>query len=202
MERQGLDGEKAPVEERIIDTTMKQGIILYRSKYGATKKYADWLCEAIGFDIAETAKADIRQVEQYETVILCGGLYASGIAGLSFLRKNGERLKAKRLAVFCVGASPYDEAAFEAIKAHNLKDDLKNIPVFYGRGAWDQENMSFADRTLCKMLQKAVAKKDPKDYEPWEKALMSAAGQVCDWTDKKYLEPLLAFVAAGEDGRG
>ncbi len=173
---------------------MKQGIIVYRSKYGATKKYADWLCEATGFDITETSKADIAQVEQYETVILCGGIYASGIAGLSFLRKNYDRLKAKKIAVFCVGASPYDETAFEAIKVHNLKDDLKSIPVFYGRGAWDQKNMRFADRTLCKMLQKAVAKKDPKDYEPWEKALMCAVGKVCDWTDTKYLEPLIKFI--------
>lgn len=174
---------------------MKQGIILYRSKYGATKTYADWLCEATGFDVAETSKADVRQVEQYETVILCGGIYASGIAGLSFLRKNYERLKSKKIAVFCVGASPYDETAFEAIKTHNLKDDLKGIPVFYGRGAWDQDKMKFTDRTLCKMLQKAVSKKDPQEYEPWEKALMSAVGKTCDWTDRKYLEPLLVFIA-------
>lgn len=174
---------------------MKQGIILYRSKYGATKKYADWICETTGFDIVDTSKADIRQVEQYETVILCGGIYASGIAGLSFLRRNYEKLKGKKVVVFCVGASPYDETAFEAIKVHNLKDDLKSIPVFYGRGAWDQDNMKFTDRTLCKMLQKAVAKKDPQDYEPWEKALMSAVGKTCDWMDKKYLEPLLVFIA-------
>lgn len=177
---------------------MKNGIILYRSKYGATKKYADWLCEATGFDIIETAKADIKQAMQYETVILCGGIYASGISGISFLRKNYDKLKSKRLAVFCVGASPYDENAFEAIKSHNLKDDLKSIPVFYGRGAWDEDNMKFTDRTLCKMLQKAVAKKDPADCEPWEKALMSAVGKACDWTDRKYLEPLLTWSANGE----
>lgn len=174
---------------------MKQGIILYRSKYGATKKYADWICEATGFDTIEAVKADIRQMEQYETIVLCGGIYASGIAGISFFRKNYSRLKTKKIAIFCVGASPYDETAFEEVKAHNLKDDLKNIPVFYGRGAWDQENMKFADRMLCKMLQKAVAKKDPKDYEPWERALISTDGKVCDWTDKKYLEPLLMFIA-------
>lgn len=171
---------------------MKPGMILYRSKYGATKKYADWLCEATGFDAVKTAKASIKQVEPYETVILCGGIYASGIAGLSFFRKNYDKLKTKKIAVFCVGASPYEPAAFEAIKAHN---HLKNIPVFYGRGAWDQAHMKFTDKTLCKMLQKAVAKKSPQEYEPWEKALMSAAGKVCDWTDQKYLEPLLKWIA-------
>lgn len=31
---------------------MKKGVILYRSKYGATKKYASWLEEATGFDLS------------------------------------------------------------------------------------------------------------------------------------------------------
>ena len=74
------------------------------------------------------------------------------------------------------------------------KEDLKNIPTFYGRGAWDEENMTFKDRTLCKMLQKAIAKKDPNTYEPWMKALMSAVGEKCDWTDKEYLKPLLEYI--------
>lgn len=32
---------------------MSRGIILYQSKYGATKKYADWLVEEIGYDCVE-----------------------------------------------------------------------------------------------------------------------------------------------------
>ncbi len=176
---------------------MKQGIVVYRSKYGATRKYVNWLCERTGFDAVETPAAKIEQLEQYETVVFCGGIYASGIAGLSFLRKHYDTLKHKKLAVFCVGASPYDEAAFAAVKSHNLKDTLANIPAFYGRGGWDQNRMTFKDRTLCKMLQKAVAKKDPDTYEPWERALMCAVGQTCDWTDPAYLEPLLAMLRRG-----
>lgn len=66
---------------------MKKGIILYQSKYGATYKYVRWLQEMTGFDCVETPKAALEQVLQYETVVLCGGLYASGIAGLSFLKR-------------------------------------------------------------------------------------------------------------------
>ena len=59
-----------------------KGIILYTSKYGATKRYAEWLAEETGFDLIETKKAKISDVKQYDTIILCGGIYASGIAGL------------------------------------------------------------------------------------------------------------------------
>lgn len=174
---------------------MKKGIILYQSKYGATYKYVRWLQEMTGFDCVETPKAALEQVLQYETVVLCGGIYASGIAGLSFLKKNIGSLMDKKTAILCVGASPYDEDALAAIRQHNLTGDLQEIPLFYGRGAWDESRMKFLDRTLCKMLQKSVAKMDPDTYEPWMKALMCAVGKTCDWTDRKYLEPLLNYLA-------
>ena len=69
--------------------------------------------------------------------------------------------------------------------------------TFEARGytAWDPTSYAFIkDKTLCKMLQKAVAKKDPKDYEVWEKALMVAGSEKCDWTDKAYIEPILEAI--------
>lgn len=174
---------------------MNQGIIIYQSKYGSTKKYAQWIAEETGFDLAEAKKAGADTLDGYDTVVLCGAVYASGISGISYLRKNRNALAGKRTAVFCVGASPYDEKAIKEIKEHNLKEDLKDIPLFYGRGAWDEEAMTFTDRTMCRMLQKSVKKKDPSEYEPWMTALMCAAGQKCDWTDKKYLAPLLEYIA-------
>ncbi|WP_302626254.1 flavodoxin domain-containing protein [uncultured Eubacterium sp.] len=173
---------------------MKNGIIIYQSKYGATKKYANWLMEITGFDCIETPKARLEMVIQYESIVLCGGVYASSIAGLSFLKKNFRNLKGKKIAVFCVGASPYDEKALNDIKKLHLKDELSDIPLFYGRGAWNESRMSFKDRTLCKLLQKAIAKKNPNTYEPWMKALMSAVGKSCDWTDKKYLTSIQKYL--------
>ena len=170
------------------------GVILYQSKYGATKRYADWLSEETGFQCIETRKADINEIVTYDAIILGGGLYASGIAGLSFLKKNISKLTGKKIIVFCCGASPYEENAFQQIKEHNLKDNLSDIPVFYCRGAWDMKAMSFKDRTLCNLLRKAVAKKDPSDYEIWEKALMAAGDNKCDGTDKKYIEPIIECV--------
>ena len=173
---------------------MSKGIILYQSKYGATKRYVNWLVETTGFDVIETKKAKVTDLQKYDVIVLGGGVYASGIAGLHFLKKNISSLCDKKIAVFSVGASPYDEKAIEQVRDMHFKGDLSNVPSFYCRGAWDEEKMSIGDRTLCRMLQKAVAKQNPDEYEPWQKALMSAVGQKCDWTDKAYLEPLLKFI--------
>lgn len=172
---------------------MSSIIVMYQSKYGATKRYAEWLGEELYCSLIETRKASIEQLEKYDAVILGGGIYASGIAGISFLKRYHERLKGKKVMVFAVGASPYDEKAITELKEHNLKNGLAHIPFFYCRGAWNEGIMSWKDRTLCNMLKKAVAKKDPAAYEPWEAALMQAIGSSCDWTDKEYIKPIIEY---------
>ena len=39
-----------------------KGIILWQSKYGATKRYADWLAEETGFDCTPAGNAKIEEV--------------------------------------------------------------------------------------------------------------------------------------------
>lgn len=173
---------------------MNNGMIMYQSKYGATKKYAEWLSEATGYDCIEAKKAKPDFIQKHDVIVFGGGVYASGIAGLQFLKKSMSGLSHQKVAVFAVGASPYDEKAISQIKELHFKDALAEVPLFYCRGAWDEEKMTFGDRTLCKMLQKAVAKQNPDEYEPWQKALMCAEGKKCDWTDRKYLEPLLEYL--------
>lgn len=172
-----------------------KGIVLYTSKYGATKRYAEWIAEETGFDCMETKQAKIEDVKNYDAVILGGGIYASSIAGLSFLKKNIRQLQGKKIIVFCDGASPYEENAFRQIVEHSMKDDLADIPCFYCRGAWDFEKMSFVDRNLCKMLLKAVSKKNPEDCEVWERALMEAGTDKYDWTDRASIRPILDALA-------
>lgn len=173
---------------------MENTIVLYQSKYGATKKYAKWLSETLNCNALETKSANIKDVVKYDVIILGGGIYASGIAGISFLKKNYSMLKEKKIIVFAVGASPYDEKSFTEIKEHNLKEDLKDIPCFYCRGSWIESAMTMRDKALCKILKSVVSKKDPKDYEPWEAALADAMGSDADWTNEENLIPIIDYI--------
>ena len=173
---------------------MKKGIILYKTKYGSTKKYADWLDKETKFDCITIKQANKNLVKDYDTIILAAPVYASTISGLSFLKKIEKELKNKKVALFCVGISLDDKETLEQIKSQNLKNNLKEIPCFYGLGAWDLNKMSRKDRMLCKLLQKYIVKQDPKTYEPWQKALAKTIGKTVDWTDKKYLTPLLDWL--------
>ncbi len=119
------------------------GIIVYKSKYGATKKYAEWLSEEAGFEMIDVSFAKVTDLQKYDVIIFGGGIYASGLPVTQFIKKNIKALADKKIIVFCNGASPYEEKNFEAARDHIMKDELKDIPFFYCRGAWNMEAMSF-----------------------------------------------------------
>ncbi len=167
------------------------GIILCQSKYGASKKYAGWIAEETGFKLVETKKADINDVSTYDVIILGGGLYSESISGISFLKKNISALKGKRIFIYCCGAAEYDEELIDMVKKKNLKDGLENIPMFYFQGAWDLDKMNLGDRTMCKMFIKMLSKKDPATLNKTAKLFLDIKDKKCDWTDKKYIAPLI-----------
>lgn len=173
---------------------MNKILVLYKSKYGATKKYAQLLKDALPCDVFPIDGYDFRDLVQYDFLILAGGIYASGISCMKYVRKNVQALRHKPGAIFAVGASPFEPEAFEAVKNRNLRDLPLKFPLFYGRGMYDESQMSLKDRTLCKLLRKSLSKKGPSSFEPWMKAFFEAEGKSCDWVDRTYLEPLIAYL--------
>lgn len=169
------------------------GLILYQSKYGASARYAKWLSEKTGFEKVDM-KEEYPDLGQINTLIYCAGVYAGGISGLSAFCKAHPQLSRMHFSVLAVGASSYNQTAVDTLKAASLKGNFKDVPLFYARGIWDLHAMTLKDRTLCRMLQKMVARKKPEEIEPWMADLLSAGDQAMDWTDPVYLEPVLQWV--------
>lgn len=173
---------------------MAQGIIIYHSKYGATQQYVDWLQQKTGFDVRFKRPTSPSELENYDIVIVAGGTYALGIEGATWLRRNLKKLNDKAVAVFAVGASEPTEELLEELRRVNLKDELSDIPCFFGRGRWDEDKLTNRDRNLAALIYKISANEAPENRDPWPKALVEAYGSVHDWTDPKYLDPLLDWI--------
>ena len=76
-------------------------------------------------------------------IIFCGSVYASGITYRKFLNKNYDKIKEKEIILFFNGASPIDESALQNIIKNNFRSELTTMPIFYGRGRWNLDKMSF-----------------------------------------------------------
>lgn len=173
---------------------MDRMLVLYQSKYGATRRYAEWIGAAMACKCKEVGSAGIWDVRRYQTFVLCGAVYARGITGLSFIRKYFEGLKDKQLLVLAVGANPPTREVIENLKKRNLPPPFAHIPLFYLRGTWREREMTLRDRMLVRTAYKALLKRDPATFVPWERTLYEVHTQEYDWVNRLDLEPLIDYL--------
>lgn len=169
--------------------------ILYKSKYGTTKQYAKWIAEETGGDLYELPQVQLSDLEKYTTIIIGGGLYAGGMLGFPFFKKNFHSLTSKKLIVFSVGAAFNNQTNTEAIKAANLSSEmLKKVLYFHLRGGLDYPAMKSVDRFAMWCLKTMLERKKPADRDEEAMGLLGTYGKKVSFLDRKSLAPLLEAV--------
>lgn len=163
-------------------------IVVYRSKYGYTKKYAEWLAEGLGCDIKENAS--FADIASYDAVIYGGGIYAGRINGAKLITKNLSRLSGKKLVLFAVGSGVGRPQELEEFWAKALEETVREkIPHFYLRGGFDYSRLGNVDRLMMNMLKKMLLGKDTLTED--EKGLLAAYETPFDFTEKKNLDDII-----------
>lgn len=166
-------------------------IVVYKSKYGYTRRYAEWIAEELRCDIKENAA--LGDILGYDAVICGGGCYAGSINGAKLLTKNLAKLSGKRLVLFAVGSSSGAEKELAPFWEKNLTPaQSQAITHFYLRGGFDYGRLGSADRILMNMLRSHLKKiKDPDEET---RGLLAAYETPVDFTDKERLKELLEYV--------
>lgn len=186
--------DKLSIVTTIWRDIMNKTIVIYQSKYGSTKKYANWLAEALQCEAIERKQFKVKQFNSYDTIIFGGCVYVSDIKGLSLLQNNAESLKGKRVICFAVGAAPADEAVIDNLRQKNMTGSLKDLKLFYFRGAIDRQKFKGFDKLMMDMFYKMASKKDPAALESSEAAFLDNLSNGADWTDKNNLIPLINYI--------
>ena len=172
-------------------------IIIYKSGSGFVKKYAELISEQLNCDICNYKNADISKMKNYDTVIYGGGLYASGINGIKVIKKNMDILKEKNIVVFFSGASPCREEMLDEVKEKNFTpEQLKKIKVFYMRGGFDFDKLSFPYKIIMGLMKKGLQKKKDmqKEMTEDEKGMLEAFGKPVDYTCRENTQKLVEYI--------
>ncbi len=173
-------------------------IVIYKSKYGSTKQYAQWIADELCCKAVDVKKIKLDDILGYDTVIYGGGLYAEIINGASFITKNLERLSGKKLIVFSTGITPTDcrEYYDKLVTEKNFKgDSLERIKVFNFLGKMIISELSPVHRTAIKALKKLMSgKENPSEMEKLLVQLCDCDG---DYSDRNSIKPLVDY-AKGE----
>ncbi|MDD3839114.1 MAG: flavodoxin domain-containing protein [Clostridia bacterium] len=182
---------------------MEKAAVIYRSKYGSTKKYAEWIAKEIDSDLFECSQINAQALSSYNTIIYGGGLYASGINGISFITKNFKKIRDKNIIVFTVGlASTDDKSIFQPIIEKNFTSEMRsNMKFFHLRGAIDYKRLNFIHKIMMAMLKKMISNKNPQDLSDDDKMMLDTYGDIVDFTDIKTIQPLVDYVSRGRFAR-
>lgn len=171
-----------------------KSIVTYKSKYGSTKKYAEWIAEELNCESRDLKNIKIDELAGYDVIIHGGGLYAEVIAGAHFYVKNFDKLKDKKLIIYSTGITPldcrdyYDKMVIEKNFKEGMADKIK-VYNFMGKMIIDE--LSLVHRTALKTLKKIMSNKEnPSEMEKMLIDLCDADG---DFSDRNQIKELIEY---------
>ena len=130
-------------------------IIIYGSKYGATKKYTEELSKRT--NIQAISFENVNDINSYDKIIYLGGLYAGGVLGMAKTLRKINNISNKEIILVTVGiADPTDEKNINNIR-NNIKNQIQKevfekAKIFHLRGGIDYSKLKFTHKTMMKLL--------------------------------------------------
>ena len=168
-------------------------IILYKSKTGFVKKYAEWIAEDLSSKAIPVDDVTLEDLKSYDTIIFGGGLYAGGINGIKLIKKNLDKLEGKNLILFATGASPgRKDEIYEVWSKNFTKEERSKIHFYYLRGGFDYRKLNVKDKMLMTLLKKKLESK--KELTEDEEGMLNAYDIPVDFTDKENIKELVNLV--------
>jgi menaquinone-dependent protoporphyrinogen IX oxidase len=172
-----------------------KSIVIYQSKSGFTKKYAEWIAEEIHADLFELKTVSLEMLKNYDVVVYGGGLYVGGINGITFLKRNLASLKDKKIAVYATGATPFRQETIDEVYHKNFsKEEQQQIKFFYMRGGFNFKALNVTDKLLMTLLKLKIRMKPENKRVADEKGMLAAYSKDVDFTRRKNIDSLILFL--------
>ena len=191
---------------------MKNTIVVYKSKYGTARQYAEWIAEELGCDIRNMDDIKARDLEPYENIIFGGGVHAGGIEGFDTFRKWIKPIlkdayfnsfdeqvnfrqdfykSAKKIIVFAVGINLQNFDARAELRNVNFdKKWLRPVTCYYLDGKYEPERVQGADKMVMKFTTKLLRDKG-LNMNADERALLERIDKGCDLVDRSQIKPIV-----------
>lgn len=171
-------------------------VVIYKSKTGFTKKYAEWIAEELSADLYHVSNVDTTMLTVYDTVIYGGGLYAVGINGVKLIVHNLDKLKDKKVVVFATGLSPLREEVLSEVKDRNFtSEQQKFIRFFYLRGGFNYQKLNFLDRILMTLMKTSIKwkVKRKRTLTPDERGMLEVFDKPADFTKRNKIDEIIRY---------
>ena len=173
---------------------MKDLAVVYATKYGHTKQYADWMKEEAGADIFVSTSFTPTKALEYKAVVFAGSVYGDKILIMDWLKKNLGQVNVNKIIIAAVSWYCNDsEEAKARLIAENYPEQFKNVvPLVVINSGIDKKKTSVMDKAQLLAAQSAINKHEVRSADDIN-ALAIIKGY-SDSTSKDNLKSLIAAV--------
>ncbi|MGI6782132.1 MAG: flavodoxin domain-containing protein [Acholeplasmataceae bacterium] len=172
-------------------------IIIYGSKYGNSKQYATELSQKT--NIEKKSYKRVKDINQYDTIIFIGSLYAGKTLGLKKTFKKLKNFNDKKIVVATVGLA--DPTSLE--NTNKIKNDLKRelgyelykkAKIFHLRGGIDYPKLNFTHRLMMSMLVKHLKGLPEEKQTDETKQMIETYNKKVDFVNLESLNLIVEFL--------
>lgn len=166
---------------------MDKYLILYKSKSGFSREYAELLNQEVDSDIFDIDYF-VGNLNEYSKIFFFGGLYAVGLNKLKKFKKLVMNYT-KEIHVIAVGASKGTKEDIDKIEKSNFSfEELDRYYFHYMRGGFDFKKCKFVDKILMLLLKSKLKIKKEKSAD--EIGMLNAYSQPLNFVRKDKLKEL------------
>lgn len=185
MHTQGSDRSEIKKDGPLSTDSKSRVLIVYKSKYGSTKQYAQWINREIPSDLVDAGKGDKPDFAVYDVIVFGGYIRMGRIVVAPLIVKNWGDIKAKKVVLFTSSGTPPGHANIQKIYHSDLPEEIRReIKYFPLRGKMVSKDLSFLDQFLV-----AVGRIMERD-----ESLRSLMNEDYDEVKQENLIPLLAYM--------
>ena len=137
----------------------KKAIVIYTSKRGSTKQYAEWIAEDLGCEAVAFSDTRMKEINlyEYDCIIYGGWIRGSGIVDFDKFGKLLDDELMQKLIVFGVGmadetADNYAQVWGYSIGKLDPKNENRSILYILG-GKYDPASVQGMDKFLMKVMK-------------------------------------------------
>lgn len=174
---------------------MKKYIVIYTSKRGSTKQYAEWIAEDLGCEAIPLSDAYGLDLHDYDCVIYGGWIRGSGIVDFDKFAKMLDEDLMQRLLVYGVGFADETADNYAQVWGYSLgKIDPKNdyrVLLYILGGRYDPDAVTGLDKFLMKTMRTVLLSGSTKDAKPQANMMRDRIDNGCDLVKRDNITSLV-----------
>lgn len=170
----------------------KKAIVLYTSKRGSTRQYAEWIARSLECECATLKDFDKETIPEYDLIIYGSWLRGSGIVDFDKIEPYLEGSKDHTI-LFVTGVSEYNPQNYLQICEINFdgRENMDRMQLFFCPGRYDPAQVKGLDRMLMAVAKKVLKSGQTAEDGGAAMKMIRNIEEGVDLVDRKYIDPIV-----------